>query len=274
MREPVATNRTASGRPNADHPGAFLLSSTDAAAAAIAALQPLLAAAPQLAGGLPPGWTDGARRYVALLLEANQRLNLTRVVSPEAVARDHLLDAVAGLPLLDAAAPARVIDLGSGGGVPAIPLALARPDIAWTLVDAVGKKADALRGFVAELGLRNVTVVAARLEALGRDEAHRERHDLATARACAPLPVLCELALPLLRRGGRLVAWKGPLDAAAEELRRANAAASQLGGDDPVVMPTGVAGLGGRTFVLVEKRGTTPRRFPRRPGEPGRRPLG
>lgn len=274
MREPVATNRTASGRPNADQPGAFLLSSTDAAAAAIAALELLLASAGVLADRLPPGWTDRARDYVALLLHANERLNLTRVVSPEGVARDHLLDALAALPLIDAAAPARVIDLGSGGGVPAIPLALARPEVAWTLVDAVGKKADALRGFVAELELRNVTVLAERLEALGRDEVHRERHDLATARACAPLPVLCELALPLLRRGGRLVAWKGPLDAAASELHGGRAAAAQLGGGDPVVHATGLAALGGRTLVVVDKRAATPRRFPRRPGEPARRPLG
>ncbi len=274
MREPVATNRTASGRPNADQPGAFPLSSTEAAAAAIAALEPLLAASPALAGRLPPGWTDGARRYVALLLDANARLNLTRVVEPDAVARDHLLDALAALPLLDDAAPARVIDLGSGGGVPALPLALARPDVAWTLVDAVRKKADALRGFVEALGLRNVHVLAERLETLGRDAAHRERHDLATARACASLPVLCELALPLVRPGGRLLAWKGPLDPDAEELRAGRAAATQLGGAPPEVRPTGLAALGGRTLVVVAKRDPTPRAFPRRPGEPARRPLG
>ena len=124
---------------------------------------------PILPRRLPPGWRDATGRYVALLLAANRRVNLTRVLEPGAIARDHLLDALAALPLLDASGAERVIDLGSGGGVPAIPLALARPDVAWTLVDSVGKKAEALRGFVAELGLRHVNVLAERLEILGRD---------------------------------------------------------------------------------------------------------
>ncbi|HET6649943.1 MAG TPA: RsmG family class I SAM-dependent methyltransferase, partial [Candidatus Limnocylindria bacterium] len=168
--------------------------------------------------------------------------------------------------------PARALDLGSGGGVPGLVLALARPTISWTLVDSVGKKADALTAFADGLGLRNVTVLAARAETLGRDAEHRERHDLVTARACAPLPVLAEYAVPLLAVNGSLLAWKGRLT--AEELAAGSAAAAELGGSPPDVRPAGLEALGDHRFVLVRKQRPTPSRYPRRPGEPARRPLG
>jgi len=245
-----------------------------AARAARRALEALLSVAPLLAEGLPARFLDDVERYVALLLDANRRVNLTRMTEPEDVARLHLLDALAALPLLDAWAPDRVVDLGSGGGVPAIPLALARPDVSWVLVDSVRKKSTILAEFAVALGLRNVSVVADRAEALGRHPAHREGCALVTARACAPLPVLVELALPLARVGGRLLAWKGPLRDGDEELRRGRAAIGQVGGGNLAVLPVGFEALGGHTFVVVEKQRPTPARFPRRPGEPSRRPLG
>jgi 16S rRNA (guanine527-N7)-methyltransferase len=165
-----------------------------------------------------------------------------------------------------------VLDLGSGGGVPGIPLALARTDVRWTLVDSVGKKVDALRGFVTELGLENVEAVAARAEELGHEPDHRERQDAVTARACAALPVLVEYALPLLRVGGVLLAWKGAIG--DEELRAGSEAARLLGGGDVEVAATGLTALGDHRFVLVRKVAPTPARYPRRPGEPSRRPLG
>jgi 16S rRNA (guanine527-N7)-methyltransferase len=241
----------------------------DDARAARLELERLLARTPL---ELPPGFADAAERYVSLLLDANRRLNLTRVVEPEAVARLHLLDALSALPILDARpAAVRCLDLGSGGGVPGLVLALARPDRQWVLVDSVHKKADALRDFVAALGV-GVEVVAERAEILGRDPRHRGGHDVVAARACAPLPVLAELALPLLAVGGTLVAWKGPI--ADDELRAGSAAAAVLGGGAPSVEPAGFAELGDHRFVVIEKQGPTPDRFPRRPGEPGRRPLG
>ena len=244
------------------------MSQTDAAAAARASLSQLLDPA---GVSVPSSALDALERYVALLLAANQRLNLTRVVEPADVARLHLLDALVALPLLDETAPGRAVDLGSGGGVPAIPLAIVRPEIGWTLVESVAKKAAALTSFVEALELRNVAVVALRAETLGRDPAFRERFDVATARACAALPVLLELALPLVRVGGRLLAWKGPLTDVDDEVRRGRVAAGQLGGAPLRVVPAGVER---HTFVVVPKRAPTPPRFPRRPGEPGRRPLG
>jgi 16S rRNA (guanine527-N7)-methyltransferase len=223
---------------------------------------------------LPPGFGDSVERYVALLLAANRSLNLTRILEPEAIARFHLLDALAALPFLDAGAPSEAVDLGSGGGVPAVPLALARPEMAWTLVESVGRKAAVLRQMVAELPLGEILVIDDRAENLGHDPRHRERYALATARACAALPVLMEYALPLLRRGGALLAWKGDLVPDDNEMIRGRAAASQLGGGRLERHEAGLSALGGHRFVTVGKERPAPARFPRRPGEPRRRPLG
>jgi len=245
-----------------------------AAAETLAAFDRLLADAPSVGGALPPGFRNRLGGFVSLLLAANRRLNLTRVTEPGEVARLHLLDSLAALPIIDDAAPDAVIDLGSGGGLPAIPLAIARPGIHWTLVDSVGRKASALRGFVEALGLPNVAVVAERAEALGRDPRHRERYPMVTARACAPLPVLVELALPLLAADGTLLAWKGPLGEQDEEVQRGRRAIAEVGGGGLRIVSSGLPLLGGHRFVIVPKERPAPPRFPRRAGEPARRPLG
>jgi 16S rRNA (guanine527-N7)-methyltransferase len=222
---------------------------------------------------LPPGFADAVERFVALLLAANRRINLTRVTEPEAVARLHLLDALSALPMIDGLGHrARGLDLGSGGGVPGLVLALARPERRWVLVDSVRKKADVLREFVAALGVDNVEVIAERAEILGHEPEHRESHDLVTARACATLPVLAEYSLPLLSVGGALLAWKGPIS--ADELHAGRAAAAACGGGAPSVLPPGFDELGEHRFVIIAKVKPTPQRYPRRPGEPGRHPLG
>lgn len=244
------------------------MSETDARAARVA-LEQLLEGRSL---DLPPSFGDRVERFIGLLLDANRRLNLTRVVEPEAVARLHLLDSVAALPAIDALTPSSAVDLGSGGGVPGMVLALARPEVAWTLVDSVAKKTDALRAFAVDLGLANVSVITARAEDLGRDPAHRATHGLVTARAVAALPVLVEYALPLLNERGALLAWKGPITDA--ELRAGAAASAELGGGAPRVEPSGHAALGDHRFVIVRRERPTPARYPRRAGEPSRRPLG
>jgi len=221
---------------------------------------------------LPGEFLDRVETYVGLLLDANSRLNLTRVVEPGDVARLHLLDAISALPIIDRSLPLRAADLGSGGGVPGIVLALARPSIEWTLVDSVRKKADALRSFAEALTLPSVRVIAERAEMLGRDGAYRESFDLVTARACAALPVLVEYALPLLRIGGRLIAWKGPI--ADAELRDGAVASETLGGAHPAVERSDIASLGDHRLVVIEKRSATPERFPRRAGQATKAPLG
>jgi 16S rRNA (guanine527-N7)-methyltransferase len=245
-----------------------------AARAARLALEAELASLDDLARLVTTAVLDRLERYVALLLDANTRVNLTRIEEPAEVARQHLLDALVALPILDELGPTSAVDLGSGGGVPAIPLAIARPEVGWLLVDSVARKARVLQGFVEALGLGRVQVAARRAEEIGRDPRYRERADLVTARACAALPVLAELALPLLRTGGQLLAWKGPLNAADDEVRRGRTAIGAVGGGSLRIVPAGAPQLGGHTLVRVAKVRPTPARFPRRAGEPGRRPLG
>ena len=116
-------------------------------------------------------------------------------------------------------------------------------------------------------------MIADRAEVVGHDPRYRERAGLVTARAVAALPVLAELALPLLIDGGRLIAWKGPLAAGDEELRRGARAATKLGGGTPDVILLDAPQLGGHTLVRITKERPTPAGYPRRPGERARRPL-
>ena len=248
------------------------MSGTDAGADAAAARDELEHLLEGSALDLPAGFLGRAEAFVALLLEANGRLNLTRVVEPAAVARLHLLDSLAALPIIDAMAPRHACDLGSGGGVPGLVLAVGRPEIHWTLVDSVRKKADAMRSFDAAMQLPNVSIVAERAEVMGRDSRYRESFDLVTARACAALPVLVEYALPMVRVGGSVLAWKGPIS--DDELSTGATAAAELGGGEPSLLPTAFEALGDHRFVVVPKDRPTPDLFPRRPGEASRRPLG
>jgi 16S rRNA (guanine527-N7)-methyltransferase len=256
----------------------FRLAEADSAAAAAREtrrwLEQLLDAEPFVADLLPAEFAERTQAYVEFLLRANLRLNLTRVTDPREIARLHLLDAVAPISLLDTSGARSAVDVGSGGGLPGIPLAIARPDVRWLLVDSVAKKAHVLQQFVDALDLRNVSVIAERAETLGRSAVHRERYDFVAARACATLPVLAELAMPLLAIEGTLLAWKGPLTDDDEEVRRGRSALEMLGGELRIVRPLGPASLGGHTIVIASKRTPTPPRYPRRPGVPGRRPLG
>jgi 16S rRNA (guanine527-N7)-methyltransferase len=166
--------------------------------------------------------------------------------------------------------PLRVIDIGSGGGLPGLPLRLARPDIALTLLEANQRKAAFLVQAAATLGLADVEVVARRAEDAGHDPLHRETYDFALARAVAPMPVLVELCLPFVALGGRLLAMK--TDAAADADSARNAIA-RLGGE---LVEIGAAVSAARSLgqvVVVQKVSPTPPEYPRRPGVPSRRPL-
>jgi len=166
--------------------------------------------------------------------------------------------------------PLRVIDVGSGGGLPGLPLKIARPELRLTLLEANHRKAAFLVQAAARLGLEGVEVLAERAEDAGRDPLHREAYDVAVARALAALPVLAELCLPLVAVGGRLLAMK--TDAAAEA-RAAEGVIRRLGGE---LVEVGAAASAARSLgqvVVVAKVAPTPDEFPLRPGVPGRRPL-
>lgn len=162
-----------------------------------------------------------------------------------------------------------VVDVGSGGGLPGLPLKIARPDLEISLVEADQAKAAFLVQATARLGLQGVEVVARRAEDVGRDPAYRERFDVAVARAVAALPVLAELCLPLVRVGGLMLAQK----TAEEDAARAAHAIEILGGSPAMVAPAKSALRSGGTVVVVGKVRPTPAAYPRRPGVPGRKPL-
>jgi 16S rRNA (guanine527-N7)-methyltransferase len=163
----------------------------------------------------------------------------------------------------------KVVDVGSGGGLPGLPLKIARPSLSVTLVEADQAKAAFLVRACAALGLRDVQVLARRAEEVGRDRLYRESFDVAVARALAPMPVLVELCLPLVRVGGRLLAQKTE----TEDVDGAARAIDVLGGALNRVAGAPSAARSSGTVVIVDKVRPTPAAYPRRPGVPSRRPI-
>jgi 16S rRNA (guanine527-N7)-methyltransferase len=163
----------------------------------------------------------------------------------------------------------RLVDVGSGAGLPGLPLKIARPELAVTLVEADQAKAAFLVQTCARLGLEGVEVVARRAEEVGHEPRYREAFDLAVARALASMPVLVELCLPLVRIGGRLLAQKTD----REDVTAAARAIDTLGGSLRAVLParSGIRDAG--TVVIVDKLLPTPSSYPRRSGVPAKKPL-
>lgn len=209
-----------------------------------------------------------------LLAENREAAGLTSVSELDEIERRHIGESLVLLAALEAlgvfASPA--IDIGAGGGLPGIPIKIARPELRLTLLEATAKKAAFLRLAVERLGLSGVSVVKSRAEEAAHDPAHREAYSLALARAVAPLPVLVELALPFLRVGGVLASPKGTR--AREEIQAARHALSECGGEVTDVrkleLPWGGATP---TLVVVHKVSPTPDKYPRRPGLPAKHPL-
>jgi 16S rRNA (guanine527-N7)-methyltransferase len=192
------------------------------------ALTPPLEFAPALAAlgvTLTPGQLHQLGDYLARLLAMNDQLNLTAIIEPAAAWTRHALDALALVPhLADVPAGATVLDVGAGGGVPGIPLAIARPDLAITLLDATAKKVAFLDAVAPAIGLRNVTAVAGRAETLARTRGGS--FDVVTARAVAKLEALLPWTAPFAKGGGRLLFIKG--ERAEQELAEATAALSRF----------------------------------------------
>ena len=215
-----------------------------------------------------PGERERLGRYLQLLYEANTQMNLTSIRDPETAWMRHVMDSLSLVPVLASVEAGRIIDVGSGGGLPGIPLSIVIPESRFVLLEATGKKAAFLKYVIDELGLDNVRVAADRSEtAATHGSAHRGAFDVVVARAVGPLPVLVELTIPLATVGGFVVAIKG--EKALQEIEDAAEAMSILRCEvvDMVESPTG-------TIVIIRKNNPTPRLYPRRPGEPKRRPLG
>lgn len=217
-----------------------------------------------LEGRVPPQSAQTLERYGALLLEKNRVMNLTAITQPEQVARLHMLDCAAllNVPGVELTGK-RVIDVGTGAGFPGMVLQLLCPGARVTLLDSLGKRLDWLREIAPALGAERVEIRHGRGEELSHEPDWRESFDYAVSRAVAPLEILCELCLPYVAPGGRLLAMKA-VDC-EEELSRAARGIALLGGEpernwDYALPGTDVV----HRVVVVKKRTPTPKGYPRR----------
>lgn len=210
--------------------------------------------------------------YQRLLLEWNAKFNLTAITAPDAIERRLFFDALLLSPVLDRLSrdhSAPLVDIGSGAGFPAIPLAIVQPERPITLIEATGKKVSFLEHLITTLGLGQVRAIHARAEDVARQPDERAAYTLATARAVSSLPALIELTMPLLQVGGHAVFPKG-LDL-TRELAAGERAAALIGAR---IVGNEIAPGGETRIVIVAKQQPISDHYPRRAGIPAREPLG
>ena len=210
-------------------------------------------------------------RYLALLLERNEQINLTAVTDPREVAAKHFVDSLAVETVWHPQPGDRAIDIGAGAGIPGIPLAIRHPAVDFTLNDSTRKKVAFLEEVRDDLPLTNIHPLWARAEALGRAPEYRARFTAAFARAVAHLGLLIEYALPLLSVGGVLIAMKGP--AGAAEIEQSAPALQALRGEIAQIRPLTLAGAGERLLIVVRSLSPSPPAYPRTAGAMKKRPL-
>jgi 16S rRNA (guanine527-N7)-methyltransferase len=218
---------------------------------------------------LTPNQISAFETYSRDLIIANERVNLTAIRDPGAIALKHFLDSLSVAPLLRGAQS--LIDIGSGAGFPGIALKIALPHLRVTLIEATGKKVVFLNSIISALRLDNIVAIQSRAEDLGHDPKHRERYGVAVARAVAELATLAEYALPFVQLGGIFIAQKGKdVD---DEVHRAELAMVTLGGRLREIVPVELPGLERRHLIVIEKISKTSSDYPRRAGIPERKPL-
>ncbi|MDP6562096.1 MAG: 16S rRNA (guanine(527)-N(7))-methyltransferase RsmG [Candidatus Peribacteraceae bacterium] len=226
------------------------------------------------------------RELQKVFLEENQKLNLSAIREPEAVWIGNISDSVVALDLeIFQKSDLKILDIGTGGGFPLLPLAICKPDSHFTGLDSTQKKLDSITRMTDALELSNVHMLAGRCEQKGRDTQHRESYDIVTARALAPLNVLLEFCAPFVKRGGFIVAWKSmKVDTELEESLLARAELSCHLVDSytydldttglPTVDPAKQGeGWGKRQLLVFEKTSETNAKYPREVGIPKKNPL-
>ena len=229
--------------------------------------QSFLEAAEALGIRFDDGDVERLGEWLALLESANKRMNLTRITDHESAWHRHVLDSLTLVPYIMTAEAETLLDIGSGGGAPGLPLAIVLPDLKVGLLEATGKKANYLEETARTLGLDNVMVINDRAEAAGALESpHREAWDVVSARAVGRLPLLLEYTVPFARVGGIVLAIKG--EQAGIEVEESKRALHALHSQVVEQHRTSTG-----TIVLIEKLRKTPRAYPRPVGDPSRNPL-
>lgn len=214
---------------------------------------------------------DSLEKYYKLLIEWNEKMNLTALTEPHDVALKHFCDSILLLKYADIPQNSRLIDVGTGAGFPSVPIKIVRPDIKLCLLDSLNKRLVFLQEVVDKLGLQDVTIVHSRAEDGARKADLREKFDFATSRAVAQLNVLSEYCLPYIKPGGAFLSMKGKYS--EEEIANAKSAIKLLGGKTEKVDTYNLADGSERTIINVKKASTTDKRYPRTSAKIKSKPL-
>jgi 16S rRNA (guanine527-N7)-methyltransferase len=204
--------------------------------------------------------------YYSILIEFNKMFNLTAITEKQEVYKKHFVDSVINV---DKLVGEKLIDVGSGGGFPAIPIKILREDINVTLLEATGKKCEFLKEVIKRLDLKDIQVINGRAEDLAKDLNYRESFDICTARAVARLNTLCEYCMPFVKVGGQFVSFKGNVE---EELTEGQSAIKILGGQVKEVYSYQLDGAN-RALVYIDKIKPTDKKYPRGNGKERKSPL-
>lgn len=235
-------------------------------------MEKLEAGAKKLGLELTPEQLERFDAYHHELVDWNQRINLTAITDYDEVQLKHFLDSLTVALVWRPAKGNAVIDVGTGAGMPGIPLKIAFPDIKLVLLEATAKKVSFLHHITQKLGLDDVEIIVGRAEEVAHVPQYRERFELVLSRAVAPLPTLVELTLPFCALGGSFIAQKkGGVD---DEVAQADEAISTLGGRLRELKRIELDEFADeRCLIIIDKIAPTPEQYPRRPGVPGKKPL-
>ena len=206
------------------------------------------------------------RKYYELLVFYNEKFNITAITEKEEVYKKHFIDSLLGAEFFDKGS---LIDVGSGGGFPAIPLKIFNPNLEVTLLEATGKKCEFLSAVIKELNLENIRVINGRAEEKGKQEEYREKFSYCTARAVAFLNTLAEYCMPFVKKGGYFISYKGD---AESEIKGAVSAIKTLGGEIESIKNCALDGAK-RTIIKIKKVNLTPLKYPRGNGKERKNPL-
>ena len=212
------------------------------------------------------------RLYMEGIIEWNEKVNLTSITDKDEFIKLHFIDSIMSVPTEEFQKAKKIIDVGTGGGFPGIPLALAAPDKEFVLMDSLNKRIKIINQLCEEIGITNVTAVHARAEELAKNKAHRQKYDLCVSRAVANLSTLSEYCLPFIKQGGWFLSYKGP--DTDKELADAKKAIKILGGqiDREELASLESSGLEHK-IIFIKKVKDTPAKYPRKAGTPSKDPL-
>lgn len=209
-------------------------------------------------------------KYMELLIEWNEKMNLTAITEPSEIILKHFIDSLTILKYIKEGQS--IVDVGTGAGFPGIPLAIMNNNIKITLVDSLNKRLTFLQEVIKQLGLKNVETIHSRAEEFGQNEKYREKFDIATSRAVANLSTLSEYLVPLVKINGKCICMKA--SDANEEINQAQNAINVLGGTIEKVEEFNLPDSDiGRTIIIIDKKKRTLNKYPRKPGIPSKEPI-